>query len=756
MYFFIKIIYYKYKLMTNTSNIFFKISTAESLLNEFYKETSLIKAFNLLKEIFLEEEILRNNSKNVLSILLTKIIECYTKCDNKTRFMINNLLSTYRKYFQNIFINKDVINNLIAVISCSDCIARSYSLELMSYLPVIRLELLHKVYDLLISEKAFYDEKLIILKLFNNSIATGKESSVTALFDLLNENFENIFIILNKFKLKYSFLLIFKNINDLPIKSEKKNELIVKLKYYIQNKSHNEKCIIIAYMIFIISKFETSYFNSLMNNLACNDENILNACLFYLNYANYGNKHISDVIVKYKDIIINFIKNTNYFHIVYFIIFLIDFDNFFTDSDFVIPDEIFDGHNILKIFSKLFEMIENNENININQNNFSNLLVIFTQNLEKIKMKENVLNRKSSIKNIMKIFNSNLISNIDHNFTNFIISFVFDENNVQSRENLLIIFRILEKLNQNKMLKEVEIISKKLSLYANRQDNEIKEFISIKLIKYTDDITNFGINDCNPIFIYKMIKNHFIQGKYKESKYYYQKFNDIVINDKFTFYKNFIVLCYDLIDLINSLLEYWDEQLFTNLKIKFEQLFLMKLDFYQNKLNIKLSTFQQNLISQPNKIIITLLQLKNEYRKELVDNLYFYPLFFMKENKLDDLINIKCGNINNDIIKELIQVFVKYLIVYIQPFNVQIINKKNKDITKNDIKISITNNDNFYFHCLNVEVFSNSKLIKKLVTSGKEINQNFAIEYRYNNVHLDFYFNYDDIYKFKFFEFELK
>jgi len=177
----------------DSNNLFFKLSIAESHLKEYYKEESLIKAVNIIKEILSSEEI-EKNLKNILNILLSKIMECYTKCDNKTRFVINHIINTNKKKFSNIFINKEVINYLIAVVTCSDSIARGYSLQLISYLPTLiekRLDVLHTTFDLFISEKVPSEEKLIIINLYKEILLRNSVSRDT-LINLLFENFELI------------------------------------------------------------------------------------------------------------------------------------------------------------------------------------------------------------------------------------------------------------------------------------------------------------------------------------------------------------------------------------------------------------------------------------------------------------------------------------------------------------------------------------------------------------------------------------
>lgn len=185
----------------NINNIYLKISMIGSLLNEYYKDESLFKACNLIDELLdyqFENQNMDienfNDDENSVNLLLPKIMECYCKCDNKTRFVLNNLLSNYKTKFGNCFVNKDIINNINAIITCSDNIARAFALELLFYLPECllnkRIDLLHSLFELFISKEktnVLHEERFLILQLFENIILKNDY-----LMDLLINNYELI------------------------------------------------------------------------------------------------------------------------------------------------------------------------------------------------------------------------------------------------------------------------------------------------------------------------------------------------------------------------------------------------------------------------------------------------------------------------------------------------------------------------------------------------------------------------------------
>jgi hypothetical protein len=232
--------------VNNTNLIYHKISIAESNLKEFNKEESLYKALNIIKELF------NTNNKTFITILFNKMIETYSFCDNKTRYILNTIIAENKTNLKDIFIKKELGDIFLDLLSRSDPISRFHCIELIYIIPEFfskRSDLIYSLLYHLIGEN-LEEEKIMILNIFKTACA--EIDMVT----LLVENFEIVMKTFGKnFKLKYYFLLLFKEVDY-----NGKDLLVEKLKNYIINNHSSENFKILSYMLLLLRKYNMASF----------------------------------------------------------------------------------------------------------------------------------------------------------------------------------------------------------------------------------------------------------------------------------------------------------------------------------------------------------------------------------------------------------------------------------------------------------------------------------------------------------------
>jgi hypothetical protein len=226
--------------MENDSNqIYHKISIAESNLKEYNKEDSLFKAINIIHEIF------NTDNKGFISIIFTKIMESFSMCDNKTRFIIVDIIKHYKSKLNDIFIKKEIVDIFLDLLTRSDPIARYYSLELIVMIPdllIKRHDLIHSLLYHLIGEN-LEEEKLSILNIFKKAYMEGNIDTISLLVD----NFDIIMKVFSRnVKLKYFYLLVFKECKF------NNNLLQQKIQIYIYTNYKTENYIIIGFLLIIL------------------------------------------------------------------------------------------------------------------------------------------------------------------------------------------------------------------------------------------------------------------------------------------------------------------------------------------------------------------------------------------------------------------------------------------------------------------------------------------------------------------------
>lgn len=702
-------------------NLLFQVSLAESLLNEYFREESLYKAINIFKEI-LESDV-EKNSKNILNIIISKLIDIYLKSSNRTKYLINNLIFSYRNKFTTIFLNKDISDKLIAIVTCSDCLARCYSLQLISYLPGIlekRLDLLHMIFDLYISNKSLLEEKLVILNLFEIIIRNGNNENLQS---LLLENFEKMINVLSCKKcgfiifcekckkIKIKFLKIFRNIDIMYSKS-----VIVS---YIENfyKIENYRISSILYC----SLEKENFFNKLINKFL--DSNEANDAkdsddehkLIILNYFEISNNLDEKFLLallseqSFKSIK-NFTQNKLYickrFTLTIFLSLLddqISINNILSNktsleqmikivfllskiysknSEFLINLTNNLSEKNLKQFFNFFITFVSKNNFKLNLDNFFNGKNIgnFINLINTFKFYNNLNQFYQTLLNIfIKIFQSSLSEYDSHEenlryiyFLDILMANIkFDQKEILklfiepiylSSSNKELVGKCLKKLISKYKL-ELDLTSLKCLINELKPDDIIKEYRNFKEVVLLGDVEKASKYNL-------LIKNSVIFSD--SSKDYLQRFNMILIN-----ISNFISnISKDMIEI---------ENLF---KLQIQD----QIKYIELERNALLTQYSKDIVINQFNFLKSLILIKNYFSENSYNKIYdeldnfmnsHTLLLLSSENKLDTYIDLKAKCLNSSTISlfsdfiekeinNLIKHFTRFILIINPIFDIQI------------------------------------------------------------------------------------
>jgi hypothetical protein len=710
-------------------NLLFRVSVAESLLNEYYKEESLYKGINIFKEI-LESEV-EKNSKNILNIILSKLIDIYLKSSNRTKCLINNIIFCYRNKFSTIFINKDISDKLIAIVTCSDCLARSYTLQLISYLPSIlekRLDLLHMIYDLYISNKSLLEEKLAILNLFEMIMKKGSNDNLQT---LLVENFEKMMNILSCKKcdfinicrkcqqIKIKVLKIFRNIEITYTRG--------KIVCYLEKNYKNENFRISSILLSLLQK--ENYFNNLvLKFLQGLDDEFKLIFLEYFEISKVIDEKFLFALLREQSIqtIRNFIHENldNCRRFTFTIILSLLDDQISINKTFNNITSLGQITKILFVIPKIYTLNSENsvQTVNVinhlSQKNLKQFFNTLITHVSKNNIKLNIDNffNSKNIENFIDLINKfksyNELNPFYHILLNIFVK-IF-QNSLQEfescEENLRYIY-FLDKLMDNLKFDKKEIFllfSEPIFSLSPRKELVGKCFKKLAN-KYNIDIDLTCLND-----IAKEKKDEDIITEYKNLKEAVFK-NDI---EKTATYFNIIKNSELLSNTTKKYLEkfnhifFYISKLISNLKIditEIDNLFNLQINDHIKYLEIErnspLTQFSKDVILNQFNFIKSLIIIKSYLNQKNYNKIFDELDNFMNtsvllllsmENKLDTFIDIKTKCLNSSTVSQfsdyiekeinnLLSHYTRFILIINPIFDIQISTQLTKSIQADNI-----------------------------------------------------------------------